>query len=356
MACATPSLVLNWRLSFSSQPASSLSLRSSNFCLSQRLKRSQRVAPCCPLLAELGQHRRQDFLVRRGTARFGIAGVRDEFGERPQAFRGNLLAPLPKRARQQLAPGRFLQRREAAPGSAARCARCRYRLRGSRRARQASTARSAASSAPAPARRPRPNHRPDNSNQPLHGRTPRRCCSRSFRSCVGNDQHRQHERHAERAHHQVRHRTHGGDEEQVRAPQHRRQHGASTRPTSSVEHHHDAHRRENRSHHAPRDCPSEIAHCPGDRRERPETITPERRQCHDEQRRGPQQRHADHQQRLLRATCGLNIGPMTIQQQRRKAKRDDGRDAGRGPAPQRGGGLRRENSAVHPRDNESAAA
>ncbi len=47
-----------------------------------------------------------------GRCEPAILGVTHQFGQGPQALRGDFFPPLAERARQQRAPGRFLQRRQ----------------------------------------------------------------------------------------------------------------------------------------------------------------------------------------------------------------------------------------------------
>jgi hypothetical protein len=68
--------------------------------------------PLLSLLAQLSQHRVENPPLRRGTLRAGIGGVAHQLGQGPQALRGDLFAPLTECARQQFAPGCFLQRRQ----------------------------------------------------------------------------------------------------------------------------------------------------------------------------------------------------------------------------------------------------
>ena len=130
---------------------------------------------------------------------------------------------------------------------------------------------------------------------------PRRSWSRNFRSWYDDDQHREHEGHAEGADDQEERRLDGRDQEQVGAAEQRRQHGRTMTVDSISEHRHHAEpwrgwRRPCATSGGSRCAP----HC-AIARERPEAIAPERRQRHHEQRHGPAARAPRRRSALRRA-------------------------------------------------------
>jgi hypothetical protein len=216
MARATPSLVRSWRLHFSSQPGSLSSGPRLQFFLEPALEAFPARRTLLALGAERRQYRIERLPLGGGTLRACIGGLAHQLRQHAQALGGNLLAPLAESGRQQRAPRRLFQCRQQVRTTPAHPldphvdARIEPRAAGIERAQRGVVGLRGGHAAQA-----------QQQHQALQGRAPRRRCSRSFRSSYATMSMASTNGTPKAADHQRQHRGHGGDQEQVGAPEQR---------------------------------------------------------------------------------------------------------------------------------------